>query len=163
MPRTPMNYGPAKSITIIGLLVPAAVLATSLAIFRTSGQAAVDTRATPLVVPASPTAHTELPNATAPALATSTQPAQLCAYMTYEETCGWNNSGRKAFVQNRETGTRVRATVETTWQRGNDGDSEQQEVLVSAGGKRYVVCSRSDDYPPIERTFEVVGCAIVPE
>ena len=67
----------------------------------------------------------------------------LCASIAYGGRCGWRKRGQQAFVQNERMDTRVRATVETRWRRGNEAGEEQKEHLVPAGGQRYVACSLS--------------------
>ena len=84
---------------------------------------------------------------------------QLCAYTYKSGDCG-HNLGEKVYVKNRRTNKRVNATVEVTWYSGNKSGTVEETHVISAGGKKFIGCTRKGGVvdPNTTYSYKVIGC-----
>ena len=84
---------------------------------------------------------------------------KLCAYTYKSGDCG-DNLGKKVFVKNRKNKKSVLATVEVTWRSGNESGTKEETHKISAGGKKFIGCTRKGGVvdPNTTYTYKVIGC-----
>ena len=85
----------------------------------------------------------------------------LCAYISNGSGCGFANSGRLAYVQNRRRDRSVRATVKVRWSQGIDNGTYQRTKTIPAGGRVSLGCTRGPGVSGASYSFSVIGCEIL--